>query len=71
MFIHLFDDATTVQVNLYGSGNGDGRGPLFLKDATNTWTQITDFPDPGGNTEFTRTVNGFRGIRWGNGNGIC
>ena len=56
-------------VNLYGSGNADGRGPLFLKDKTDTWTQITDFPDPGGSTEFTRTVNGFRGIRWGNGNG--
>ena len=65
----LFDDATTVKVNLYGSGSGDGRGPLYLKDKTDTWTQITDFPDPGGNTEFTKTVNGFRGIRWGNGNG--
>ena len=65
----LFDSATTVKVNFYGMGSGDGRGPLYLKDVTDTWTQITDFPNDGGDTEYTATVNGFRGIRWGAGNG--
>ena len=65
-----FDSAKTVKINFYGMGYVE-RGPLYIKDVTDTWTQITDFPNDGGDTEYTATVNGFRGIRWGAGDGIA